>query len=245
MFSISESLRAASAAEGDHVVERGAVLALQAVDGSEPVFDFGQMFGRGLNAARIVAHGGADVFHADQGRFERGQRFLKLRLVAGQFLDLLARRTQRRSRRGIAFVEQIERIHGRVVDLLGVGQNALFVFEALVFAGLQFRVLDLAFLERPQIEQAEAVFLVALQFLDAGADADPVVIRVVHAAHLCAGVGVEQGEPRRAVERSQRFVLRMHGGEIGADQLQHGNRGWLVVHEHASLAALGRSRGAE
>ena len=30
----------------DDIVERRPVLALQAVDGSEPVFDFGQMFGR-------------------------------------------------------------------------------------------------------------------------------------------------------------------------------------------------------
>ncbi len=90
-----------------------------------------------MDSARVVADGGSDIFHADSGGFERGQRFLKLGLVAGEFFNLLLRGPHRCGGGTITFVQQIEGLHGRVVDLFGVGENTLFGFQLLVFAGLQ------------------------------------------------------------------------------------------------------------
>ncbi len=129
--------------------------------------------GEASNAAGIVAQTGADIFHADAGGFERGHRLLKLRLVAGQFFDMLLRRAQRRGGRGVAFVQQIEGVHGRAVDLFGVGQHPLLGFETLVFSRLQLGVFDFASLEGPQIEKAQAVLLVALKIINTSLDALP------------------------------------------------------------------------
>ena len=60
----------------------GPVLALQAIEGREAVFDFGQVLGRGLDAAGVIAQGGADVLHADAGGLDRRQRLLEFRFVA-------------------------------------------------------------------------------------------------------------------------------------------------------------------
>ena len=59
------------------------------------------------------------------------------------------------------------------MDFFRVGQHALLGFEALVFSRLQLGVFNFARLECPQIEQTQAVLLVALEFLDAILDALP------------------------------------------------------------------------
>ncbi len=54
---------------------------------------------------------------------------------------------------------------------------------------------------------------------------------------LNIGEGVEQAQPGRRVERQQRFVLSVNGGEIRRQLAQHGDGRGLVVDENPSLAA--------
>ena len=108
-------------AQFDDVSKRGPVFAFQAVEQCQPVFDFRKMLGRSFNASGIVAQAGADVFHADACGVESRQRLLKLGFVAGKLFDLLLRGAQRGRSRAVAFVEQIEGVHGGVVNLLGIG----------------------------------------------------------------------------------------------------------------------------
>src|SRR6202522_3156806 len=115
------------------------------------------MLGRGLNASGIIAQGCAYVFDADTRAFDGGESFPEFWLEVGKFLDLFLRRAQRRSSGSIAFVEKIEGVHGGVVDFFSVGENAFLGFELLVFAGLQFCILDFSLLEGPQVDQAKAV----------------------------------------------------------------------------------------
>jgi hypothetical protein len=82
-------------AELDHILKRWAVLALQAIEQGEAVFHFGEVLGRGLNAAGIVAQGCAHVFYADARGFDGRESFLKFGLEAGKFFDLFLRRAQR------------------------------------------------------------------------------------------------------------------------------------------------------
>jgi len=59
---------------------------------------------------------------------------------------------QRRGGGCIAFVEEIEGLQGGDVDFSRVGEDALFGFEALVFAGLQFRLFNFILLKHPEID---------------------------------------------------------------------------------------------
>ena len=150
---------------------------------------------------------------------------------------MFLRRTQRRRGRSVAFVKQIEGVHGRAIDFLRVGQNAFLSFQALVFAGLQLGVFNLALLEGPQIEQTQAILLSVFQFVDAVSSLLPEGKCLGRGFELCTGESIEQIEPRRSIERKHRFVLRMNGREIWRELAQHGNRGRLIVDEDASLAA--------
>ena len=133
----------------------------------EAVFHFGQVLGRCLNAAGVIAERRAHIFDADAGGLDRRQRLLEFGFVARQFFDVLLRRAQRRRGRSAAFVKQVEGIHGRAVNLLGIRQNALLGFEPFIFAGLQLGIFNLSLLESPQVEQPQPVLLAVFEFFDA------------------------------------------------------------------------------
>jgi len=82
----------------------------------------------------------------------RAEGFLKFGFVAGEFRNLFLRGAQRRGGGCIAFVEEIEGLQGGDVDFFRVGEDALFGFEALVFAGLQFRLFNFILLKHPEID---------------------------------------------------------------------------------------------
>src|SRR5207245_1211937 len=102
-------------AEGDDLIDGRTVFAFEAVEVGQTIFNFGQMFGRGVDAAGVVAQGGADIFHADAGGFEGGKGFVKFGLVARQFFDVFLGGAQRRGGGSVAFVEQVEGVHGGAV----------------------------------------------------------------------------------------------------------------------------------
>ena len=81
-------------AQFDDVFKRGPVLAFQAVEQCQPVFDFRKMLGRGFYASGIITQTGAHVFHADARCFKRGQSFLKFGLVADQLFEMFLRRAK-------------------------------------------------------------------------------------------------------------------------------------------------------
>ncbi len=223
--------------KGDHVIKGGVVLALQAIDGGQPVLDLRKMFRRSVNPARVIAHRGAYILDADQRRFQRRKGFLKFGLVARQLLNLLPCRPQRGARRDIAFIQKIERIHRRVVDLFRIREDALLVLQPLVFARLELRVVDFALLIAPKVEQAKTVLLVMLELLNARPDSLPGVEGVVNTRQVQARERIQQGEPRRPIKGSQRLILRVHGREVWSQLLQHRHGRGLVINEDAAFAA--------
>ena len=152
---------------------------------------------------------------------------------------MFLRGAQRRRGGSIPFIEQIKGVHGCAINFLGVGQNALLRLQALVFTGLQFGVFDLAFLEGPEIEQTEAILLVALQFFDAIGNVLPPGKRLGDRFKRRSGKSVEQTEPGGSIEGEQGFILRVDGREVRSKLAQHRNRCRLIVDEDASLAAAG------
>ena len=117
--------------------------------------------------------------------------FLKFGFEAGEFGDLFLRGAQRRGGRSIPFIEQIEGLHGSVVDFFRVRQNALFGFEAFVFARLQLRFFDLAVLKYPQIDQAEAILLALFQLFDTIANSIPGFVRRRYWRQLASGKAIQ------------------------------------------------------
>ena len=67
----------------------------------------------------------------------------------------------------VALVQRVVGGHRRAVNPLGVGQHALLGFELRVLVRLQAGVGDFLALIAPQVEQPQAVVLVALQIGDA------------------------------------------------------------------------------
>src|SRR5205807_738045 len=150
------------------------------------------------------------------------------------FFDVFLGGAQRRGGGSVAFVEQVEGVHGGAVDFFGVGQDTLFGFEALIFAGVQLGVFDFAGLEGPQVEQAEAVLLAVFEVFDVGADLFPGSEGGGNAPQLAVSIGVEQGEAGGAVEGKDGFVLGMDGGQMRREFAENGDGGGLIVDEDAA-----------
>ncbi len=108
-------------AKHNGLLKRWPVLAFQAIQQSQALFDFGEALGRSLDPSGIIAQRRSYIFHTDACRIERRERFLKLGLITDQFLDVLLRGAKARRSGGIALIEQVEGVDGRSVNLLGIG----------------------------------------------------------------------------------------------------------------------------
>ncbi len=124
-------------AKGDDLGDGLAVLALEAVEEGEAVFDLGQALGRGVDALGVVAQAGADVADGGAGGGKLLGGLGEAGVVAGQLLDVAQGGAQGDFGGCAAFVELVEGAHGGGVELFGVGQDALFGFQSLVLAGLR------------------------------------------------------------------------------------------------------------
>ena len=82
-------------------------------------------------------------------------------------------------------------MHGRVVNLFGIGKHALLDLKTLVFTRLNLGVFDFTLLECPEIHQAQAVLLSLLEFVDSILDLFPTIESPGHGLELGAGVTVE------------------------------------------------------
>ena len=197
------------------------------------------MFGRGVDSAGIIADGSADVFDADASGFQSSERFLEPWFVAGEFLDLLLRGTEGRGGGSIPFVEQVEGLHGGVIDFFCVSENALLGFQYFVLPRLRFGVFDLAGLEGPEVDEAEAILFALLQVFDTLANIVPRGVGGGNRLKVTGGEAIEQAKSSRRIERLKRFILRMNDGEMGSKLAKNGNGGRLVVDEDPALAGGG------
>src|SRR5581483_1986257 len=190
-----------------------------------------------MDSSRVIPQRGSDVFYADARRLQGRKGVLEFRFVARQLFHLLLRRAQRGCRRSAALVEQIKGVHSGVVDLFGVGQNALFRLQALVLAALQPGFFDFALLENPEIHQAQAVLLSALQFVDARPALLPRGIAGGDRPQLACRKRIQQLQSSGPVERQDGIVLRVDDRQVRSQQPQDRYGGRPVVDEHPPLAA--------
>ena len=93
-------------------------------------------------------------------------------------------------------------MHGCAVNFFCIGQHALLGIQALIFAGLNFRVLDFAFLKHPEIDQAQSFMFPVLEPLDARVNLFPFCERFANGIELYSGKFVKEFESNRAVERN-------------------------------------------
>ena len=148
------------------------------------------------------------------------------------------RRAARRatSADGAAFVELVEGAHGGGVELFGVGQDALFGFEGLVFAGVEVGGFDLLALIAPEIDHAQAVLLALEQVVELCLGGAPAGVGLGDGVSGDAAEAVEQDALLGLVEAGERLGLRVDEGEFGRELLEDGDGGGLVVDEDAALA---------
>ena len=157
----------------DHILESWTVLAFETIHNCQPVFYLRQMLSRCLDASSIISQTGSGVFHADASRFQCRPGLLELRFVAGQFFNMLLRCPQQCRCRSIAFIEQVESVHRRNVDLLRIGQDTLFGFQPFILAYLKLCIVNLSLLECPQVKHTQAILFVAFEIFNASTDVLP------------------------------------------------------------------------
>ena len=218
-----------------------AVFALQAVQQRQPVRHLRQAVGRSVDALGIVAQRGSRVFRCDASRIQRRGRLLEFLVEPGQLLDLPGGGPQQDRRRRAAFVKLLIGAKGGGLEALGVGQDALFRFQLLVFFRLQAGLFDLLALEAPQVDLAQPVLLVALQLGHPPAELPQTHVQLGRGTGVDPGKGVQQGQPGRRVEGEgeHRLALGVYGAQPGRQLFQDADRGRLVVDEDASLAVGG------
>ena len=113
-------------------------LRLRRSSSGQAVFDLGQPLGRGVDAFGVVAQAGAHVAHGGAGRLQLLRRLSKAAVVAGQFLHIAHGGAERHLGGRAALVKLFEGAHGGGVEFFRVGQNPLFGFQGLVFAGFRW-----------------------------------------------------------------------------------------------------------
>ena len=209
MFSISESLRVTSAPKLMTSSSIGPYFRLSRSRAANRSSTSARCSGEAWIPSGEIANGRADVLDADERGLQRGKSVLEPRLVTGEFLDLLASRAQAGSGGHVTFIEKIEGIHGRAIDFFGVGEDALLDSRRSSSPGLRPGVFNFALLISAQVQQAQAVLFVTLEFLDAGLNGFPRMKCFVNAGELASGEGIEQAQARGAIEGREGFVLRV------------------------------------
>ncbi len=112
------------------------ILALQTVEQRQPVFNLCQALGGAVDALRVIAHRGANIFNARPGRLQHPQWLLKTGVEARQLRQLLLRTAELGARGGRVIVECAIGAGGGGVEFFGVGQDAFLRLQRLIFARL-------------------------------------------------------------------------------------------------------------
>src|SRR5271165_7107457 len=107
----------------------------------------------------------------------------------------------------------------------------------VIFTALQAGVFDLALLEEPQIDQAQAVLLTLLEFVDVRANLSPRCVGRLNRLKLTARKDVQKPQPRGTIKGKNGFVLRVNTGQVRRELAKHGNRCRLIIDEYSSLTA--------
>ena len=170
---------------------------------------------------------------------------VELLVVSRQFVKIASSGTKRGLGGGAAFVKLIEGAHGGGVELLSIGQHALFGFERFVFAGDEIGGADLLGLVAPEVDHAETVLLIGQQFVELGLRGAPRFVCCGYIVGRDGGKAIKQNALLGLVEAGKRLRLRVHEGEFGRKLAKNGDGSWLVVDEDAAFAASTEFRGAE
>ena len=225
--------------EGDDLGDGLAVLALEAVQKREAVFDLGEALGACVDSFGVVAEAGAEVADGGAGGGKLLRRLSEAGVVAGQLLDVAQGGAEGGLGGTAAFVKLVKRVCRGGVELFGVGEDALFGFESLVFAGDEVGGFDLLLLVAPEIDHAEAVLLTLEEVVEFFLGGTPAGVGFGDGGGVDAGEAVEENALLGLVEARQALALGMDQGQLGGKLAQHGNRGRLIVDEDAALAAGG------
>ncbi len=148
-------------------------------------------------------------------------RFSKSGVVAGQFLNIAQGVAECGFGGCAAFVELVECAHGGGIKFFGVGEDALFGFEGLVFAGFEMGLLDLLALIGPKVDHAQAVLLAVEQVVEFVLSGAPASVGFGYGVSGNAGETVEEDALLRGIETRQALSLRVDESQLGRELLEH------------------------
>lgn len=152
------------AAEGDDLIERGAILAFELVEFGEARFDVIETARIGFERAEVMAEGVGGFLDGDFGGAQRFKCFRERGVDAEELLDAFAGLGDLGERGGGGVVEQLDGGGGVFLEARDVGQYAALGFELGVLAGLDACLLDFGFLEAPEVGEAEVLLFAAVEF---------------------------------------------------------------------------------
>ena len=152
--------------EDENIVDGGAVFAFQLFDGREAGFDRFQAGGIGFQMAQIVAKRPSGFFKGDERGFQKVGNFGELGVDADKFLDAALGGAGLGEGGFGGVVQSGEGGLGVLVQTGDILQNAFFVFQFAVFAGLQIESFDFLALEGPEVGEAELFLLSSRDFVE-------------------------------------------------------------------------------
>ena len=130
------------------------------------------------------------------------------------------------------------------MKFFGVEEDALFGFEGFVFAGFGGGGLNFFGLKGPEVGEAKAVLLVALDFGEAGLDVAPAGEGVGGSVGRDCAEAVEEAALLGWIEAGEGFGLGVNESQLGSESAEDGDSSGLVVDVNAALA-VGKDFAAE
>ena len=223
--------------EGENLFDAGSVFAFEFVDGGEAGFDFLEAGGVGFEMAEVALEGAGGFLDGDFGGAERVAEFGHGLVDTGHFVDAL----QGGAESGVggfrSIVEGLVGGAGAFGELVDVLEDAAFLIERGIFAGVGRDILDLFFLEGPEVGQAGAFLFGPVEIVEFGGGGAPLGMEIGDASE--GGFGEAELVDHFALgvvgEETLLIVLAVDVAEEGSEFLQKGGGNGAAIEEGARL----------
>ncbi len=230
---------ATPAGKADHLVDRGPVLPLQALDDRQAGLDLVDAAGADRQPLPIVAKGQGEVVelrsHRSQALDRRGQS----RIDRDQLVEALLDLGQRAQNRSLFLEEQRVAFLGQGGQPAHVGLHDLLAPQVFFFTARKAGLLDLSGLELEGLAAPFGLAPVPPQLFESGHRLLPGPVGATDEGEVSvqARVGIEAGKMGGRVQQALRLVLAVDEGEVRREIAEHVQGNHRAVDRRPALAA--------
>ena len=217
-------------------LDRPAVLAREVVELAEALADFVQPLRVELDARVVVLQKLRGFFERDLGRADVRERLVERRVDAGEVLELVSDEDDPVVERVVGLRDLAVELGRRLVEPLGVLEDAALRLEAVRLADDGRRLVDLLDLERVELLLSAKLGLAAHDARLLGDEPRHVAVRRAVRAHQTAEAAerVEQLDVRLGPQQRLVLVLAVQVDRVRRDLAEHVERRRRVVDERAA-----------